>query len=111
VRRRALVPLLVAVALATGKVAVTRRLSAEAATTPYDLRYLPSARAARWASLGHPTLVANLYWLRAVQYMGDPKAGARGWDKLFPVLDLVTDLDPRHGYAYMRTRSAGTSLP
>jgi tetratricopeptide (TPR) repeat protein len=35
-----------------------------------------------------------------VQYMGDSKADARGWDKLFPLLDLITDLDPRHGYVY-----------
>jgi tetratricopeptide (TPR) repeat protein len=100
VRRRTLVLLLVAVAFAAGKVAVGRRLSARAELAPYELRYVPTARAARWASLGHPALVANVYWLRAVQYIGDPQAKERGWDQLFPVLDLVTDLDPRHGYAY-----------
>lgn len=67
---------------------------------PYDLGAIPTAGAARWASAGHLTLVANLWWLRAVQYMGDPHADARGWEKLFPALDLVTELDPQHGYAY-----------
>jgi tetratricopeptide (TPR) repeat protein len=66
----------------------------------YDLAAVPSAQAARWTSAGHPTLVANLWWLRAVQYMGDDRADERGWDKLYPAVDLVTDLDPRHGYAY-----------
>jgi hypothetical protein len=66
----------------------------------YDLGAIPTATAARWTSLGHPTLVANLWWLRAVQYMGDDRANQRGWDKLYPAVDLVTDLDPRHGYAY-----------
>jgi len=66
----------------------------------YDVGFVPRAAAVRWLSLGHPTLAANLYWLRAVQYMGDPRADARGWDKLFPLVDLVTDLDPGHGYAY-----------
>lgn len=66
----------------------------------YDLAAVPSAQAARWTSAGHPTLVANLWWLRAVQYMGDDRADERGWEKLFPAVDLVTDLDPRHGYAY-----------
>ena len=99
-RRCSLALLLVAAMLAATKVAIGRRLESRAALTAYDLPYLPTASAARWLSLGHPTLVANLYWLRAVQYMGDPKADARGWEKLFPVLDLVTDLDPRHGYAY-----------
>jgi tetratricopeptide (TPR) repeat protein len=67
---------------------------------PYDIDIIPSSRVLRWASLGHPTLVANLYYLRAVQYIGDPHANRRGWDKLYPVLDLVTELDPAHGYAY-----------
>ncbi len=99
-RRRVIVLLFLAAMLAGAKVAVGQRLESRAALTPYDLSYLPSARSARWLSLDHPTLVANLYWLRAVQYIGDPKADARGWEKLFPVLELVTDLDPRHGYAY-----------
>ena len=52
------------------------------------------------AALGHRTLVSDLYWLSAVQYIGDKEADTRGWDKLLPLIDLVTDLDPRHGYAY-----------
>lgn len=99
-RRRILSLLLVALALATAKIAIARRLDDRRALDAYDLAYLPRPAAVRWLSLGHPTLAANLYWLRAVQYMGEPRANARGWDKLFPVLDLITDLDPRHGYAY-----------
>ncbi len=67
---------------------------------PYDIAMVPSARVLRWASLGHPTLVANAYYLRAVQYIGDLESNRRGWERLHPVLDLVTDLDPAHGYAY-----------
>jgi len=67
---------------------------------PYDVAVIPRAGAARLLSLGHPTLAANLFWLRAVQYIGEPRAAQRGWEKLFPIVDLVTDLDPRHGYAY-----------
>jgi tetratricopeptide (TPR) repeat protein len=67
---------------------------------PYDLETLPSSRTLRWLSLGHPTLAANLFWLKTVQYVGEPRANERGWEKLYPAVDLVTDLDPRHGYAY-----------
>jgi tetratricopeptide (TPR) repeat protein len=74
---------------------------------PYDVAVVPPASAARWLSLGHPTLVANLFYLRAVQYIGEPRASERGWEKLHPVADLVTDLDPGHGYAY---QVAGTLL-
>ena len=99
-RRRAAALLLVALALICAKVAVGRHSQVRATLAPYDLAYVPRPAAVRWLSLGHHTLAADLYWLRTVQYMGDPRANARGWDKLLPVLDLVTDLDPRHGYAY-----------
>jgi tetratricopeptide (TPR) repeat protein len=74
---------------------------------PYDVGIVPSARTLRWLSLGHPTLAANLLWLRTIQYIGDPRANERGWDKMYPLVDTVTDLDPGHGYAY---QVAGTLL-
>jgi len=69
---------------------------------PYDVAYLPSSGAARMASLGQRLLLADLYWLSAVQYIGEKEglAAQRGWERLLPLLELVTDLDPRHGYAY-----------
>jgi tetratricopeptide (TPR) repeat protein len=85
---------------ASGAVAHRIRVAAD---RPYDVAFVPSARTLRWLSLGHPTLAANLTWLRAVQYMGDPRADERGWDKLRPLVETVTDLDPKHGYAYQTT--------
>jgi tetratricopeptide (TPR) repeat protein len=67
---------------------------------PYDVEVVPSGDAARVTALGHRTLLSDLYWLSTVQYVGDRNADKRGYDKLLPLLDLVTDLDPRHGYAY-----------
>ena len=57
-----------------------------------------SSRASRRSATA--TFVSDLYWLATVQYIGDPMADKRGWEKLYPLADLVTDLDPRHGYAY-----------
>lgn len=96
-RRLALLAL--AVVFAAGTVRLADRL-AERGDRPYDLDYVPSPRALRWMALGHPTLAADLWWLRIVQYMGEPRGDRRGWGKLFPALDLVTDVDPHHGYAY-----------
>lgn len=67
---------------------------------PYDVEHVPDGDVARAASLGQRGLVSDLYWLQTVQYVGEPKADQRGWEKLYPLVDLVTDLDPRHGYAY-----------
>jgi tetratricopeptide (TPR) repeat protein len=74
---------------------------------PYDVGIVPKASTLRWVSLGHPTLAANLLWLQAVQYIGEPRGSERGWGKLYPLVDTITDLDPRHGYAY---QVAGTLL-
>ena len=74
---------------------------------PYDVGIVPKASTLRWLSLGHPTLAANLLWLQAVQYIGEPRSSERGWDKLYPLVDTITDLDPGHGYAY---QVAGTLL-
>ncbi len=86
-------------AFATAASVAASRMEA-AASKPYDVGIVPGSSTLRWLSLGHPTLVANLLWLRAVQYIGEERADDRGWQKLFPLVDTITDLDPKHGYAY-----------
>jgi len=76
-----------------------------------DPTWLPSGQAVRVASFGQRMSFADLYWLRTVMYVGEgvlsPK---RGWDGLFPLGDIVTDLDPRFGYAYQVVASNLTGL-
>ncbi len=98
--RSAALPLVVAAAALASAGAVDLGLVGDRVSRPYDVTHVPDGRAFRIASLGHAHLVSTLYWLSAVQYIGDPKADQRGWDKLYPLVNLVTDLDPRHGYAY-----------
>jgi len=81
-------------------VVLNLRLAERDLARPYDVLHVPTGEAARLSSLGHRTMMSDLYWLSTVQYIGERKADARGWDKLYPLVDLVTDLDPRHGYAY-----------
>lgn len=91
--------LLVTLGFMGATVAAASRLDV-AAQRPYDIQIVPASSMVRWLSLGHPTLAANLLWLRAVQYIGEPRAEERGWEKLLPLLETITDLDPGHGYAY-----------
>jgi hypothetical protein len=66
-----------------------------------DPAWLPSGRALRTTSLGQRLLLADFYWLRTVMYVGESMlAPQRGWSALFPLGDIVTDLDPRFGFAY-----------
>jgi tetratricopeptide (TPR) repeat protein len=92
--------LVVGLVTLSGAGALNLSLSSRLQQKPYDVQHVPRGGLARVASLGHRGLVSDLYWLVAVQYIGEPAADARGWGKLLPLLDLVTDLDPRHGYAY-----------
>jgi hypothetical protein len=87
------------------------------ATTDSESMYL-SERAASRAVFTHRSLVADLYWIRALQYFGsrsrisrerqaDPlepppsiAAGPVSFDQLYPILDIATTLDPRFNIAY-----------
>lgn len=62
---------------------------------------LRSPRVIRHLSLGYGSLLANIYWTRAVQYYGgkvrdhDP-----AFELLWPLLDITTTLDPHLLVAY-----------
>lgn len=60
-----------------------------------EVLYMPSGKSVKHLSLGYSTLLADIYWTRAVQYFGD-KANQRSmrYDLLYPLLDITTDLDP-----------------
>jgi tetratricopeptide (TPR) repeat protein len=90
---------LVFVALAAATTFVASRLQV-AQERPYDIDAVPRAGPLAFLFLGNRTLAADVNWLRAVQYIGEARGNERGWDKLFPLVDAVTDLDPKHGYAY-----------
>ncbi len=92
--------LIVGIVAFTGGGWLSLRLADDVALRPFEVEQVPRGDVARVLSLGHRGLVSDLYWLAVVQYIGEPHADDRGWDKLYALIDLVTDLDPRHGYAY-----------
>lgn len=99
--RETFVSLSLAAALVAALVPVQSRLMDRLGVfAPYDVTYVPRGDALALLSPSIRLSVANAYWLATVQYMGEPKRAQRGFDKLFPLVDLVTDLDPQHGYAY-----------
>ena len=72
-----------------------------------ELAYYPSGRWLSAASLGEAASLADLTWLRAVQYYGEHRQTDNRFGLLYHVLDIVTDLDPRHRNSYV---FGGTSL-
>ena len=65
-----------------------------------ELAYLPSAKFLKPALLGFESLAADLFWIQTIQYFGKHVTSDRRFPKLFPLLDLVTSLDPQFIEAY-----------
>src|SRR5690606_5019867 len=67
------------------------------------VRYLRSPEAARRLALSYDTLVADLYWMRALQEFGSTRlreGGDKTYEGLYPFLDIATSLDPQFNIAY-----------
>lgn len=70
---------------------------------PSPLLWIQPGQAASRLFFGFRNLVADLYWMRAVVYYGGERRSAEGeqnYDLLYPLLDLVTSLDPKFRVAY-----------
>lgn len=68
-----------------------------------NVLYIRSAEFLERASLSHASLVADVYWIRTIQYYGNTRLGRtreKRYDLLYPLLDIVTTLDPRMKIAY-----------
>lgn len=65
--------------------------------------YVRSGPAMRRLALGFAPLLADVYWVRAVQYYGSTRLSTgkkKSYDLLYPLLDIATSLDPRFNIAY-----------
>ncbi|HXE79677.1 MAG TPA: hypothetical protein VNK41_02925 [Vicinamibacterales bacterium] len=65
--------------------------------------YLSSGDAARKLALSYKALLADVYWIRAVQYFGRTRlqgSANPSYDLLYPLLDITTSLDPAFNIAY-----------
>jgi tetratricopeptide (TPR) repeat protein len=68
-----------------------------------SLLYVSSPKVVSKAALSYQSLVADVYWIRALQHFGQNRLAApdnRTYALLFPLLDLTTSLDPRFKIAY-----------
>ena len=65
--------------------------------------YVRSGSALRHMALEFDAILADIYWIRAIQHFGGTRRAAGG-DKsyrlLYPLLDLTTSLDPHFSVAY-----------
>jgi tetratricopeptide (TPR) repeat protein len=72
-----------------------------------ELAYYPSGQWLGPLALGERATLADLTWLRAIQYYGEHREGDGQYALMAHVFDIVTSFDPRHRNAYV---FGGTSL-
>ena len=92
--------LLVAAALGVQAVRETHyRIKSVDAT----LLYVTSGASLNRLALSYHALLADVYWIRAIQHYGDTRLSTsqtKQYSALYPLLDLATSLDPRFTLAY-----------
>ena len=72
-------------------------------TVDKQVLYVSSGEVMRRAALSYDTLLADVYWIRALQHFGGERqkpAAERRYDVLYPLLDLATTLDTRFTVGY-----------
>lgn len=68
-----------------------------------NLLYVRSPQVLRRATLSYQAVLADIYWIRAVQHYGGTKLSndaTKQYDILYPLLDLTTSLDPYFDVVY-----------
>lgn len=94
---------IVALLLASFGVQVVRDRGWQPYRPENSLLWVRSGDAMAKMSLGFRNLLADIYWMRAVVYYGGSKRAVDtkpNYDLLYPLLDLVTSLDPQFRVAY-----------
>ncbi len=76
-----------------------RRVQVERATG--DVGLLPDGKTLRVFSLGFDRLIADLFWIRTVYYVGDEHSVAAGYPAIYRLANLVTDIDPEFRTVYV----------
>ena len=100
---RTAVLLIVLMGAVVGLQAVHERGGGPPASTTANILYVRSPDAMKRLALSYESLLADLYWFRAVQHYGSTKLSTdsgKQYDLLYPLLDLTTSLDPRFDVAY-----------
>ncbi len=94
---------LVMLSFAVGVEVARERLYAASPAVGEELVYVRSGGAMRRIALSYDALLADVYWIRALQHYGGSRLhpdAAHRFGLLYPYLDLTTSLDPHFTIAY-----------
>lgn len=104
--KSAVVKFLLIALLFSGMFFIQRRIDESKSRLLHEKAYSlrpPKSGIIKSLSLGHEVLVADIYWMRAIQYYAVMTDLGRIPEDLYYLSDFITDLDPRFMYAYYST--------
>jgi hypothetical protein len=103
-RHRYLTPVLLVLLMASAIGLQAMRERGGELTTPAEgILYVQSPAALQRLALSYDSIVADVYWIRAIQLYGDTRLGKssdESYALLYPLLELTTTLDPYFDVAY-----------
>lgn len=92
---------LLVVSMGASLVIVDRITAAYPSSPMEDVLFISSPEFVKRASLGYSGLLADIYWMRVVQYFGRKhQVESKEYKALPPLLDIATTLDPNLILAY-----------
>ncbi len=100
---RLIVVLMLLAASVAIQVVRDRVVPAPAPAEAVSLLYVRSGEVLDRIALSFDALLADVYWVRAIQHYGGTKRSKdeqKSYDLLYPLLDIATTLDPRFNIAY-----------
>ncbi len=65
-----------------------------------ELFYFPKTSFIKNIAFGYNNLLADIFWLRSIQYIGQHAISGNTYPYLYHILDIVTSLDPKFINAY-----------
>ncbi len=65
-----------------------------------ELAYFPSGYMIRTLAIGNQAMLADIIWLRFIQYYGEHRMTDLQYEYMYHILDILTTLDPHFVHAY-----------
>lgn len=102
--RRFFTPVLLVLLMASAVgLQALRERGGELPAGPGGVLYVRSPAAVKRMALSYHSILADVYWIRAIQLYGDTRLGRttdHSYGQLYPLLELTTTLDPYFDVAY-----------
>jgi len=80
---------------------VQRGLDSKNLVGKREFLFIPKANVMKHFTFGFDNFIADVYWLRCIQYAAERKYTKNGLEWMYRSIDLITELDPRFKTAYL----------